>query len=89
VPTYETHGVCSTSVTFDLDVDGAIRNIRFEGGCDGNAQGLARLAEGRPAGQIMALLSGVQCGDKSTSCPDQLARALEKHMAARQIPAER
>ena len=69
-------GVCSRRIDFDLE-DGVVRDIRFEGGCHGNLQGLARLAEGREAAEVIRLLNGIRCGDKKTSCPDQLAKALK------------
>lgn len=72
-------GVCSRKGSFELDGD-IIRNVRFEGGCNGNLQGVARLAEGRKASEVIALLSGIKCGDKQTSCPDQFSRALEERI---------
>ncbi|MDR1920898.1 MAG: TIGR03905 family TSCPD domain-containing protein [Candidatus Adiutrix sp.] len=69
-------GVCSESIVFELD-EGIVREIRFEGGCHGNLQGLAKLADGKKAAEIADLLSGIECEDKGTSCPDQLARALK------------
>lgn len=68
-------GVCSTRMEVETDGD-IIRRVRVEDGCDGNLQGLARLAEGRKISEVAAILAGIQCGDKDTSCPDQLARAL-------------
>lgn len=73
-------GTCSFAVSFDLE-DGIVRNIFFEGGCAGNTQGLAQLAEGMPAETIIERLQGVNCGFKGTSCPDQLARALREALA--------
>lgn len=73
--TYNTCGTCSRRIHFDI-TDGIIRSIRFEGGCNGNLQGIAALAEGRPAADVAAALAGLQCGSKGTSCPDQLARAI-------------
>ena len=75
--TYKTKGTCSQKITFDLE-DGIVRNVEFLGGCSGNTQGLARLAEGRDASELIALLSGIRCGFKPTSCPDQLAKALSE-----------
>ena len=74
---YQTRGVCSRSVTFDLE-DGTVRNVRFEGGCSGNTQGVAALVEGMSAEEAVRRLAGIRCGFKSTSCPDQLAQALQK-----------
>lgn len=74
---YQTRGVCARSVTFDLE-DGTVRNVRFEGGCSGNTQGVAALVEGMSAEEAVRRLAGIRCGFKSTSCPDQLAQALQK-----------
>jgi uncharacterized protein (TIGR03905 family) len=68
-------GVCSKKIYFETE-GGVVRRLRFQGGCPGNLQGLAKLAEGRAAGELAALLAGLQCGNRGTSCPDQLARAL-------------
>ena len=74
---YMNRGVCSRSVSFDI-TDGIITNIKFEGGCSGNTQGVARLAEGMKAEECAAKIKGIRCGFKDTSCPDQLARAISK-----------
>lgn len=74
---YTTRGVCSRSITFDLE-DDVVRNVRFEGGCSGNTQGIAALVEGLHAEEAIRRLEGIRCGIKSTSCPDQLAQALKK-----------
>ena len=73
-------GVCARKIYFELE-DGRARRLRFKGGCRGNLQGLARLAEGRPAGELADLLAGLECGSKGTSCPDQLAQALIRVLA--------
>ena len=72
---YKTNGVCSSKILFDLE-DGVVSNIRFVGGCSGNTQGVAALANGKPADEVISVLQGIRCGFKPTSCPDQLARAL-------------
>ena len=72
----KTRGVCAMQIQFDMDENKIVRNIRFVGGCNGNTQGVAALAEGRNADEIISLLSGINCGGKGTSCPDQLAKAL-------------
>lgn len=72
---YKPQGVCSRNLTFDIE-DGIVKNVRFEGGCHGNLQGIAALCEGKPAEEIIYSLAGIRCGFKSTSCPDQLAKAL-------------
>lgn len=74
---YPLRGVCARSVSFDL-TDGTVSNVRFEGGCSGNTQGVAALAEGADAEELVRRLSGIRCGFKSTSCPDQFAAALQK-----------
>lgn len=72
---YRTQGTCARSISFDLE-DGIVKNINFEGGCNGNLKGISALAEGKNAKEIIEMLSGIRCGFKSTSCPDQLAKAL-------------
>lgn len=73
---YKTHGVCSRTITFDIE-DNIVKNIRFAGGCAGNTQGVAKLAEGMTTDEIIERLSGIRCGFKGTSCPDQLAKAVQ------------
>ena len=73
--TYRTKGTCSRSITFDIE-DGVVRNVQFEGGCNGNLQGISRLVEGMKAEDAIERMRGIRCGFKSTSCPDQLAQAL-------------
>ncbi len=77
--TYKTSGVCAKLITFDIE-DGIVSNIKFIGGCSGNTQGVATLAEGMKAEDIINKLSGIRCGFKSTSCPDQLAKAIKSIM---------
>lgn len=74
---YVTRGVCSRSITFDIE-DGHVRNVSFEGGCAGNTKGVAALVEGMAVEEAIRRLEGIRCGFKSTSCPDQLALALKK-----------
>lgn len=73
---YRTKGTCSSQISFELN-DGIITNISFTGGCNGNLQGISRLVDGMKADEAMKKLSGIRCGFKNTSCPDQLARAIE------------
>lgn len=75
---FETSGTCSTAIEYETE-DGVLKSCRFVGGCPGNTQGVARLAIGRRLEEVVALLKGVQCRN-GTSCPDQLARALEREM---------
>ena len=73
---YTTRGVCSRKIDFDIE-DGRVKNVRFTSGCNGNTQGVARLAEGMMAEEVISRLKGVDCGGRGTSCPDQLATAIE------------
>ncbi len=73
---YTPNGVCSVKIDFDID-NGIVRNIHFTRGCSGNTQGVARLAEGMPVDEVIERLRGTDCNGRGTSCPDQLAKALE------------
>ncbi|MBO4941042.1 MAG: TIGR03905 family TSCPD domain-containing protein [Clostridia bacterium] len=72
---YKTHGTCSREILFDID-GGVVRNVRFVMGCMGNTQGVSRLVEGMDVDEAIEKLSGIDCGGRGTSCPDQLAKAL-------------
>lgn len=76
---YTTHGTCSRQINIEMDGD-IVKKVEFVGGCTGNTQGVARLSEGRTAQEVIALCKGIQCRG-NTSCPDQLARALEEILA--------
>lgn len=73
--TYRTQGTCSSEISFDLDGD-IVSNIKFTGGCNGNLKGICTLAEGMTVEEITEKLGGITCGFKRTSCPDQLATAV-------------
>lgn len=73
---YKTKGVCSSMIDIELK-DGVIDSVAFTGGCNGNLQGISKLVEGMTAEEAMKRLRGIRCGSKPTSCPDQLAQALE------------
>ena len=73
--TYKTKGVCSQKIEFELK-DHKIYGVKFTGGCHGNLQGIGKLVEGMDADEVIARLEGIHCGFKSTSCPDQLAKAI-------------
>ena len=75
--TYKTQGTCSRAIEFELE-DGRVRNVRFEGGCHGNTQGISILVEGMKAEEVVEKLGGIRCGFKPTSCPDQLSKALRE-----------
>ena len=72
---YTPEGVHSKSIEFDIE-DNIVKNVQIIGGCDGNNKGMAALAEGRSAEDVIRLLSGIPCGKRPTSCPDQLAKAV-------------
>jgi len=78
--TYTPRGVCSRRMTVELSDDGVIENVRIDGGCNGNLQGISRLVQGMKAEEAIARMEGISCGGKPTSCPDQLAKALKKSM---------
>lgn len=75
--TYKTFGVCSRTIDFDVE-NNIIKSVKFNGGCLGNTQGVAKLAVGRSVDEVISLLEGIQCRN-GTSCPDQLAQALKKY----------
>ncbi len=74
---YTTKGTCSRAINIEVE-DGVIKHVEFEGGCNGNTQGVARLVEGMEVDVAIAKLEGITCGFKVTSCPDQLAQALKQ-----------
>ena len=75
--TYKTKGVCSRSIKLEIE-DGILKSVMFEGGCNGNTNGISKLVEGMKVDDVIVKLKGIHCGFRSTSCPDQLARALEE-----------
>lgn len=76
---YNPTGICAIGIDFEI-VDGCVSGVRFTGGCDGNHKGLAALIEGMKAEEAVKRLKGITCGPRNTSCPDQLARALESYL---------
>ena len=74
---YKTKGTCSRSILFDIE-DGKVKNVQFIGGCNGNLKGIGALVEGMDVQDVISRVEGIQCGMKSTSCPDQLAKALKE-----------
>ena len=78
---YKTFGTCSREIQFDIEND-VVREVRFVGGCDGNTKGVATLVQGMKVDDVIQKLRGIDCAGKGTSCPDQLARNLEKALAA-------
>ena len=74
---FRTKGVCSQKITFNLE-NGIVSDVSFYGGCNGNLKGIAKLVEGMKAEDVIEKIKGTTCGFKRTSCPDQLAKALEE-----------
>ena len=75
---YQTQGTCSLMIDVVVSDDGVIEDLRFEGGCNGNLKGICTLVKGRKAQEVKDMLRGITCGNKGTSCPDQLSHALEE-----------
>ncbi len=73
---YHTEGTCSRQIQVEVE-NGVVRSVSFVGGCHGNLQGISCLVAGMAVEEVVARLKGIRCGLKTTSCPDQLARALE------------
>lgn len=71
-------GVCAKQIQFDIDTEGQLKSVRFMGGCPGNLEAICRLLEGQDAKEAVARMQGITCGKKPTSCPDQLAQAVQK-----------
>lgn len=77
--TYSTKGTCSRAIDIDVNENGIIDNVTFTGGCSGNTQGVSALVKGMHIDEAISRLKGIKCGPRPTSCPDQLARALEEY----------
>lgn len=75
---YNTRGTCSRQIIIEIDDDQTIGNVEFIGGCNGNLKGISALVKGKKPDEIISVLKGINCNYKGTSCPDQLARALEE-----------
>ncbi len=74
--TFQPQGVCSVQIDFEVE-DNIVKNVRFTRGCNGNTQGIGALVEGMQVDEVIKRLKGTDCNGRGTSCPDQLARALE------------
>lgn len=79
---YKPEGVCSTEMIFDIE-DDVIKSLNVVRGCDGNLKGIAKLVIGMKVDEVIARLKGIECGFKDTSCPDQIAKALEQYKSSR------
>ena len=78
--TYKTQGTCSSHIEIEVE-DGVIKEVFYWGGCNGNLQGISRLVKGMKVDDVIAKLEGVRCGNRATSCPDQLCMALREMQA--------
>lgn len=74
---YAPTATCSHLIDIEVE-DGVVRDVRFTGGCNGNLQGIGALVKGMPIDEVIERLEGIRCGNKSTSCPDQLSKALKE-----------
>ena len=77
---YKTSGTCSTYISVDVE-DGILKDVTFQGGCNGNLKGISQLVKGMSVKEVISKLEGISCGGRPTSCPDQLCKAL------RQVPS--
>ena len=77
---YAPKKVCSSQIQFEID-EGIVKKVHFTGGCNGNLKGIASLVEGMPGEEVVNRLSGIKCGLKGTSCPDQLSIAIREAMS--------
>lgn len=80
---YKTKGVCSSQIEFEIEND-IVQSVKFIGGCAGNSSGISNLVKGMKVDDVILRLDGVKCGYKSSSCPDQLAKALKEYRMSRQ-----
>lgn len=80
---YETHGTCCKLIQLELEGE-TIKDVNFRGGCAGNLLGIRTLVKGRNVDEIISMLEGTPCGNKGTSCPDQLAKALSEYKAKKE-----
>ena len=77
---FNTSGVCASKIFFQLDEEGKIHNLQFNGGCNGNLKAIGKLCEGQDAKEISSILKGNTCGFKKTICADQLVKAIEANI---------
>ncbi len=82
--TYITSGTCSRKIRFEVDSEDRLTKLEFEGGCNGNLKGISSLCVGMKIDDIIEKTQNITCGFKSTSCPDQLARALKKYKSEKE-----
>ena len=78
---YKTKGTCSSKINFDIE-DGKLKNVAFTNGCNGNLKAISKLVEGMDAERVVEILDGNTCGMRSTSCADQLSKAIQQALAS-------
>lgn len=76
---FRTSGVCAREINFSIN-NGVIQNVEFLGGCNGNLKGMSQLLQGMKVEDVITKLEGTTCGPRTTSCPDQLAKALKEYV---------
>ena len=81
---YRPTGVCSSEIILEID-QGIVKDLKVIGGCNGNLQGIAALVKGMPINEVKDKLQGIKCGYKQTSCPDQIAKAIEAYMQSQAL----
>lgn len=80
--TYKPEGVCSTEMIFEIE-DDIVKSLKVTNGCDGNLKGISSLVIGMHIDEVISRLKGIECGYKNTSCPDQIAKALEQYKSSK------
>lgn len=81
---YKPQGVCSTEIIIDIEND-IIENLQVIGGCHGNLQGIASLVKGMRVDEVILKIKGIDCRGRGTSCPDQIAKALEEYKMSKKV----
>lgn len=76
---YKPTGVCSKQINIEVDDNNIVQNVEYIGGCNGNLKGIGSLVKGMKVEEVIEKLKNIKCGYKNTSCPDQLAKALEEN----------
>ena len=79
---YKTTGVCSRNIMFEVE-NNIVKNVIFDGGCPGNTLGVSKLVQGKTVDEVINLLEGIDCRNRGTSCPDQLAKALKQYKSTK------
>ena len=77
---YKPNGVCSVEMIFDIDENDIVKDLKVIGGCNGNLKGVSSLVKGMKIEDVISKLSGITCGFRQTSCPDQIATALKEYI---------